>query len=105
MIELKALGALQLHGPSDRDYDAVLAQPKRLALLVHLAVAHRDGFARRDTLVGLFWPNRDGAHARSALRQALTFLRRALGDDILVSRGSEEIGVSATALETDVVLL
>jgi TolB-like protein/DNA-binding SARP family transcriptional activator len=104
MIGLRALGALQLHGPRGRDYDSVLAQPKRLALLVHLAVAHRDGFARRDTLVGLFWPNLDGAHARSALRQALTFLRRTLSDDILVSRGSEEIGVSATALETDVVL-
>jgi TolB-like protein/DNA-binding SARP family transcriptional activator len=104
MIELRTLGALQLRGPPGRDYDAVLAQPKRLALLVHLAVAHRDGFARRDTLVGLFWPDLDGAHARSALRQALTFLRRALGDDILVSRGSEEIGVSASALETDVVL-
>jgi TolB-like protein/DNA-binding SARP family transcriptional activator len=104
MIGLRTLGALQLHGPPGRDYDAALAQPKRLALLVHLAVAHRDGFTRRDTLVGLFWPNLDDAHARSALRQALTFLRRALGDDILVSRGSEEIGVSATALETDVVL-
>jgi TolB-like protein/DNA-binding SARP family transcriptional activator len=104
MIELRALGALQLNGPSGRDYDAVVAQPKRLALLLHLAVAHRDGFARRDTLVGLFWPNLDDAHARNALRQALTFLRRALGDDVLVSRGSEEIGVSASSMETDVVL-
>ena len=104
MIELRTLGALQLNGPPGRDYETVVAQPKRLALLLHLAVAHRDGFARRDTLLGLFWPNLDDAHARSALRQALTFLRRALGDDILVSRGSEEVGVSASALETDVVL-
>jgi DNA-binding SARP family transcriptional activator len=104
MIELRTLGALQLRGPPRRDYDAVLAQPKRLALLVYLAVAHRGGLARRDTLVGLFWPALDDDHARSALRQSLTFLRRTLGDDVLARRGAEDIGVCAAALETDAVL-
>jgi DNA-binding SARP family transcriptional activator len=104
MIELRTLGALRLSGHPCHDFDAVLAQPKRLVLLVYLAVAHRDGLARRDTLIGLFWPELDSGHARSALRQSLTFLRRALGDDLLVRRGSEDIGVSSDAMETDVVL-
>ena len=104
MIELKTLGALRLRGHAGHDFDAVLAQPKRLALLVYLAVAHRGGFARRDSLVGLFWPELDDTHARSALRQSLTFLRRALGDDVLVRRGTEDIGIDETVLETDAVL-
>lgn len=104
MIELRTLGALRLLGPSRHDFAAVLAQPKRLALLAYLAVAHRGGFARRDSLVGLFWPDLDDAHARSSLRQSLTFLRRALGEDVLVRRGAEEIGVDESVLETDAVL-
>jgi serine/threonine-protein kinase len=104
MIELKTLGALRLLGQSNHDFDAVLAQPKRLALLVYLAVAHRGGFARRDSLVGLFWPDLDDAHARSSLRQSLTFLRRALGDDVLARRGTEDIGIDDSVLETDAVL-
>jgi DNA-binding SARP family transcriptional activator len=104
MIELRTLGALRLLGHSRHDFDSVLAQPKRLALLVHLAIAHRGGFARRDSLVGLFWPDLDDAHARSSLRQSLTFLRRALGDDVLLRRSGEDIGIDDTVLETDAVL-
>lgn len=104
MIELRTLGALRLLGQSPHDFDSVLAQPKRLALLVYLAIAHRDGFARRDSLVGLFWPDLDDAHARSSLRQSLTFLRRALGDDVLVRRGTEDIRIDDMVLETDAVL-
>ena len=104
MIELKTLGPLRLLGQSRLDFDSVLAQPKRLTLLVYLAIAHPGGFARRDSLVGLFWPDLDDVHARSSLRQSLTFLRRALGDDVLVKRGAEDIGIDNTVLETDAVL-
>ena len=104
MIELRTLGALRLLGDATRDFDAVLAQPKRLALLVYLALAHRGGLVRRDTLVGLFWPDLDDEHARSSLRQSLAFLRRTLGDDVFVRCGTENIGIDTAVLETDAAL-
>src|SRR2546427_4893642 len=48
---------------------------------------------RRDTLLGLFWPELDQDHARAALRQALHGLRQGLGGDVLTSRGDEEVGI------------
>src|SRR5512142_1928410 len=79
----------------------VLAQPKRLALLAYLALAEASGFRRRDKTVALFWPEVDDEHARGSLRQALSFLRRTLGEGVIVTRGDEEIGVSRRALECD----
>jgi DNA-binding SARP family transcriptional activator/TolB-like protein len=102
MIELRTLGALQLRGPSDRDCRAVLAQPKRLALLAHLALAYRGGFARRDAIVALFWPELDAEHARSALRQTLSFLRRGLGEEVILN-GGDGVGVNEAALACDAV--
>lgn len=86
-----------------RELRPILAQPKRFALLVYLALAPPARFRRRDTLVALFWPELDQEHARGALRQALTFLRRALGKDVVITRGEEEIGVDPTALSCDAV--
>jgi DNA-binding SARP family transcriptional activator len=80
----------------------VLAQPKRLALLVYLALAGPGRFRRRDTLVSMFWPEQDAERARGALRQALRFLRTALGSEALVSRGDEEIAIDPTVLQCDV---
>jgi DNA-binding SARP family transcriptional activator len=102
MIQLRALGGLDLTDPeSGSELRSVLVQPKRLALLVYLALATHHRFRRRDTLTGLFWPNVDGDHARGALRQALRFLRGELGAAVLVNRGEEEVGVSPDALECD----
>src|SRR2546430_7740060 len=67
MIELRTLGALDLKAADGRAVHSILAQPKRLALLAYLAV-HAAG-ARRDSVVALFWPELDTAHARGALRQ------------------------------------
>jgi predicted ATPase/DNA-binding SARP family transcriptional activator len=66
--------------------------PKRLALLTYLALA-APAFQRRDTLVGLLWPELDQFHARNSLRNLLHALRRELGGGALVSRGAEEIGL------------
>jgi serine/threonine-protein kinase len=71
----------------------VLAQPKRVALLLYLALGARQGFKRRDTLLGVFWSDVEEERARHALRQALYVLRRALGSNVVVSRGDEELGV------------
>lgn len=81
----------------------VLTQPKRAALLAYLALADSSGFRRRDTLVALFWPDSDDIRARAALRQAVRFLRRAIGEGVVVSRGEEEIGISSQEFWLDAI--
>jgi DNA-binding SARP family transcriptional activator len=102
VIQFRTLGGLDLIDPDSRgELRAVLVQPKRLALLVYLALANSQRFRRRDTLTGLFWPDVDGDHARGALRQALRFLRGELGATVLLNRGEEEVGVNPEALSCD----
>lgn len=104
MIELRTLGALELRGADGREVRRVLQQPKRLALLAYLAVATPRRFHRRDTLLAVFWPELDTEHARAALRRALYFLRRAIGENVIVGRGDEEIGLAMDALSCDTLL-
>src|SRR6266516_2610619 len=101
MIRLRTLGAVDLKDSEGRELRPLLTQPKRLALLTYLALAGSSGFRRRDTVVALFWPELDEEHARGSLRQALRFLRRSLGEGIIVSRGEEEIGVDRGVLRCD----
>lgn len=101
MLELRTLGPAALRDPGGRDTETVLRQPKRLALLAYLAVATPRGFCRRDTLLGLFWPDLDEAHARNALGQTLHGLRTALGAGVLVSRGNAEVGLADQQLWCD----
>lgn len=96
---LRTLGAIELLLPDGEQARPVLAQPKRLALLVYLAMA--PGFVRRDTLLPLFWGEYDTAHGRTALRQAVHFLRRALGPGVIVGRGGEELAIGAGAIALD----
>lgn len=101
MIELRVLGTLDLKGTDGRAVHSILAQPKRLALLAYLAL-HTDG-ARRDSVVALFWPELDTAHARGALRQSLSFLRRELGDGNLNGHSDEAIAFEPKAVWCDAV--
>ena len=103
MIELRTLGTLDLRTRAGLELRSVLAQPKRFALLIYLAVAQPRGFHRRDRIVALFWPESDEERARGALRQALSFLRRSLGDEVIRTRGEEEIAVEQRALWCDAV--
>jgi serine/threonine-protein kinase len=102
MIELRVLGTLDLKGTDGCAVQSILAQPKRLALLAYLAV-HTDHGARRDSVVALFWPDLDTAHARGALRQSLRFLRRELGDGIVNGVSDEAIAFEPRAVWCDVV--
>jgi serine/threonine-protein kinase len=79
----------------------VLAQPKRLALLAYLA-ASPGGPHRRDTLLGMFWPELDQEHARRALNKAIHFIRDALGADAVLSRGAGELGLQSDLVWCDV---
>lgn len=101
-ILLRLLGSTELHAEDGTAIDEVVAQPKRLALLAYLAVDRPVRLHRRDSLLLLFWPESDETHARGALSQALAFLRRALGDGVIVTRGVDEVGVDATRVTTDV---
>ena len=101
-LHLSLLGASELRGEDGAPIDAVLSQPKRLALLAFLAVDRPVRLHRRDSLLLLLWPESDESHARGALSQALTFLRRSLGDGVIVTRGLEEVGVEPARIGTDV---
>jgi TolB-like protein/DNA-binding SARP family transcriptional activator/Flp pilus assembly protein TadD len=103
MIQLQTLGAVDLRHDGV-EVRSVLSQPKRLALLVYLATAAPRGFHSRDTLLGLFWPELDQERARNALRQALHYLRRSLGDDVVVRRGDREVGIGDGVLRCDAVM-
>lgn len=101
MIELRTFGALDLRGSDGRELRTALAQPKRLALLVYLAAATPGPFHRRDTLLSLFWPDIDATRGRAALSRAVHYLRSALGDGVLVSRGDEELGIAGDRCTCD----
>ncbi|MEJ2677538.1 MAG: BTAD domain-containing putative transcriptional regulator [Gemmatimonadota bacterium] len=102
MIELTTFGAIELRRDGT-DVRSVLSQPKRFALLAYLRIAAPGGFVARERLLGLFWPESDPERARNALRQALHFLRRSLGDGVVVGRGDHEIGIDQHAVACDAV--
>lgn len=101
MIELLTLGGIDLK-EEGRDLSEALVQPKRFALLAYLAVAQPFGFHRRDRLVSLFWPELDQEHARTALRKAVHGLRAVLGEDAIIGRGAEELGLNPDRWQVDV---
>lgn len=82
-------GALRIEGTGNaRARMAVLAQPKRMALLARLAAAAVHGPIERDMLHGVFWPETRQSNARRALNQAVHFLRSQLGADVILSCGT-----------------
>lgn len=104
-FQLRILGPTELIGAISDDGEALVRQPKRLALLAYLAVATADGFRRRDTVIGLFWPEFDQAQARTHLRKALHGIREALGEEVFISRGEEEIRLDQAKVWCDAVAL
>ena len=101
MIDFRVLGTLELRTADGRELHALLAQPKRVGLLAYLCVARPRGFHRRDTLLGIFWPEADEAHARASLRKAIHVLRSAVGMDAIRSRGDDEIGIDRERIGCD----
>ena len=102
MIEFRTLGPIGLLGLDGQELRSLLSQPKRLALLAYLAVAGGEAPKRRDTLLGVFWPELDQQHARAALRKALYDLRTALRDGVLPGKGEETLVLDWTAIWCDV---
>ncbi len=103
MIRLSLLGGLGLVGVDGQTIEPVLQQPKRLALLVYLALSDRGTFRRRDTALLLFWPEATERRARNSLSQGVHFLRRWLGPAAIVDRGPGELVANADFLWCDAV--
>ena len=101
MIEFRMLGQVDLRDPAGVVLAEVLRLPKRIAILAYLASPMPGTWHRRDTLLAIFWPERDQLHARTALRNAIYTLRQHLGDDVIVSRGDEELAIDPARLRTD----
>jgi len=91
MITVRLLGSVDIHDSDGNELETLLRQPKRVALLSYLAAAVPRGFHRRDTLMGLFWPDSTQHQARHALSQALHVLRQELGEGAIVTRGEGEV--------------
>ena len=102
-MRLFILGTLDLRGDRGARIHAVLAQPKRAALLAYLAAAGRGTTILRDTLYGVFWPELSQDHARHALSQALYGLRHALGADAVESGTGGHVALAAGKLWCDAV--
>lgn len=98
-LQLHVLGSVELRGTASSV--ELLSQPKRLAVLVYLALAQPHGFHRRDTVAALFWPEQSDFHARAALRKALHGIRQSLGEAVLLTRGDEEVAVDREQLWCD----
>jgi DNA-binding SARP family transcriptional activator len=103
MIELRTLGSVDLRTTDGNEVTSVLAQPKRLALLAYLAMAAPGGFVRRDTLLAMFWPESDDERARASFRQAVRYLRRSLGEGVLINRAEDELGIPLERFRCDAV--
>lgn len=103
MVRLRVLGGVDLRDAGGLDLDVVLAQSKRFALLSYLAIARPRRFHSREVLLSLFWPQSDRKTGRNSLRQALHFLRHALGEGVIVSRGENDVGVDHDLLWCDAV--
>jgi len=102
MIDLRMLGTTELRREG-RALDSFLTGPKRLGVLAYLVLARPRGYHRRDTLLPLFWPERGQTSARNALSNMLYHIRRELGEEMIVNRGAEEIGVQRNRLACDVI--
>ncbi len=106
MIDLRLLGAVEVRsGLAGAEIGPGQLQPKRMALLLYLALAEPAGLHSRDRLLALFWPEASAASARHSLRNALHALRVALGDQAIVTRGEALVGLDFSQLRCDVVEL
>lgn len=101
MIHLQVLGALEVGTAHSRGARHLVTQPKRLALLVYLALAEPTGLHARDRLLALLWPEADDRSSRHSLRNALHALRQALGDDAIVTRGEAFVGLDFGQVQCD----
>jgi len=102
MVKLRTLGALDLTAEGQADgLRNLLQQPKRVGLLAYLRLRASVGPVRRDTLLGVFWPDLSQERGRRALSQALYVLRQSLGNGLVEAVGQDAVGVDPTRIWCD----
>jgi DNA-binding SARP family transcriptional activator/TolB-like protein len=90
-LRLTTLGAVRVHRDATEVPD-LPAQRLRFALLLYLA-AERD--VSREEVVAMFWPDRDMARGKHALRQMLYELRQSLGEGWIELRKDRIVAFAA----------
>src|SRR5512138_46781 len=99
MFVLRLLGNPAIAGEDGAPLTGGATQRHRVALLALLAIAGDRGQSR-EKLLGYLWPNRDAESARLLLNQAVYNLRKALGDDALLSV-ADDLRLNAERVEVD----
>jgi DNA-binding SARP family transcriptional activator len=102
MQTLRMLGGIALASEDGRQVDALLRQPKSVALLAYLASPRPGTWHRRDVLLAMFWGELSQSSARGALRSALSLLRRHLAEGTIRTRGDDDVCVDPARLASDV---
>lgn len=101
MTELKILRPFEIRDSSGNLKHSFLAGPKRLALLVYLILNRPRGLQRRDYVLPLLWPEKGQKSARNALSNLLYHIRKTLGNEIILTRGTEELGIDTSKINCD----
>jgi len=98
MIYCETLGPLKVT-LDGAEAPAELLWRKNVALLIYLARAPARR-CTRDHAIGLLWPEKEESAARQSLREAISTLRRYLGNDHLRTV-SDQLELTAEAVEVD----
>jgi DNA-binding SARP family transcriptional activator len=96
-MRLKTLGAVRFDGP---EAERLRGRRKELALLAYLA-RRAPRSASRDDLATLCWGNRPDANARQSLRQALSHLKQAAGEGLILD--GEQVSLAPDAVSLDAI--
>jgi DNA-binding SARP family transcriptional activator len=100
MYRLRLFGGATLEGP-DGPLAGRVSQRRQLALLAFLSL-RADRPTPRDRLLALFWPESDTERARHNLADSVYLIRRALGEECLLSMG-DDLLLSPDHVRCDVV--
>lgn len=101
-LTFRLLGGISLTDSNGRELDALLRQPKHVALLAYLALPQPGTWHRSDSILGTFWPEADQSRARAAFRTALYTLKSHLPERVIRTRGDEYVSIDPGMLRTDI---
>jgi DNA-binding SARP family transcriptional activator len=104
-LHFRVLGSVDLRRADGSRVLSFLAQPKRVALLAYVALEAPGGFVPRERIMSVLWPDSDNTRARQSLRNGLYQIRQSTGSEVLVNRGSVDVGVDLDLLFVDAVAL
>jgi DNA-binding SARP family transcriptional activator len=98
LFTLKLLGGASLEGPAGRMRGRP-AHTRRVALLTVLAMS-RGRMVGRERLIALLWPEASSESGRALLSESLYVLRKALGEEAILTAG-DEVGINDAIVEAD----